>query len=142
MNDNIFYEVASKLLKGRSCYKALKKESLIDKLNVLNFEGATPLDVAIDYENWNTLKLFIQFNIKEDTIVKAIGELLSHYWHIGSSIIDKFIFQLIFSLLAGTHAMEETSRKIYLHVINILLSPTTYVSAVMYLSVLFRIKND
>ncbi len=54
----------------------------------------------------------------------------------------KFIFQLIFSLLAGTHPMEETSRKIYLHVINILLSPTTYVSAVMYLSVLFRIKND
>lgn len=95
MNDNIFYEVASKRLKGRSCYTALKKESLIDKLNVLNFEGATPLDVAIDYENWNTLKLFIQFNIKEDTIVKAIGELLSHYWHIGSSIIDKFIFQLI-----------------------------------------------
>lgn len=53
-----------------------------------------------------------------------------------------FILQLIFSLLAGTHPMEETSRKIYLHVINILLSPTTFVSAVMYLSVLFRIKND
>ncbi len=52
-----------------------------------------------------------------------------------------FILQLIFSLLAGTHPLEETSRKIFLHVINILLSPTTFVSAVMYLSVLFRIKN-
>lgn len=53
-----------------------------------------------------------------------------------------FMVQLIMSLLTGTGPMEETSRKIYLHVINILLSPTTFVSAVMYLSVLFRIKND
>lgn len=41
------------------------------------------------------LQLFIQFNINEHTVIKAIGELLSHYWHIGSSMIDKFIFQLI-----------------------------------------------
>jgi hypothetical protein len=33
--------------------------------------------------------------IPQETIIKAIGELLSHYWHIGSSVIDKFIFQLI-----------------------------------------------
>ncbi len=52
-----------------------------------------------------------------------------------------FILQLVMGLLAGTGPMEETSRKIFLHVINILLSPTTFVSAVMYLSVLFRVKN-
>lgn len=95
MKDNIFHEFASKRSSFRKCVMLLKGDSLVDKLNAKNFEGATPLDVAIDYENWNMLQLFMQFNISENTIVKAIGELLSHYWHIGSSTIDKFIFQFI-----------------------------------------------
>lgn len=95
MEGNIFHAVAGKFFRNGSCYTLLKKNSIADKLNTINFEGATPLDVAIDYENWNILNLFIQFDINEETIIKAIGELLSHYWHIGSSVIDKFIFQLI-----------------------------------------------
>lgn len=95
MEANIFHEFASKKSFFRPCLTLIRRDSLIDKLNEKNFEDATPLDVAIDYENWNILQLFIQFNISEHTIVKAIGTLLSLYWHIGSSIIDKFIFQLI-----------------------------------------------
>ncbi len=95
MEDNIFHEFASKKSFLRPCLTLLRRNSLIDKLNAKNFEGSTPLDVAIDYENWNMLQLFIQFNVNKYTIVKAIGELLSHYWHIGSRSIDKFIFQLI-----------------------------------------------
>lgn len=95
MEGNIFHEVASENSFSRFRPTLFTKDYIIDKLNAINDEGATPLDVAIDYENWNMLMLFIQFNINENTIVKAIGELLSHYWHIGSSCIDKFIFQLI-----------------------------------------------
>ena len=95
MDNNAFHEVAGKKSFSRSCFALLTKDDIIDKLNAINVEGATPLDVAIDYDNWNMLQLFMQFNLNEDTIIKAIGELLSHYWHIGSSIIDKFIFQLI-----------------------------------------------
>lgn len=95
MEDNVFHEIASKKSFSRSCLALFTKDDIIDKLHEINFEGASALDVAIDYENWNTLRLFMQFNINDDTIVKAIGTLLSHYWHTGSSIIDKFIFQLI-----------------------------------------------
>ena len=95
MDNNAFHEVAGKKSFSRSCFALFTKDDIINKLNAINVEGATPLDVAIDYDNWNMLQLFMQFNINEDTIIKAIGELLSHYWHIGSSIIDKFIFQLI-----------------------------------------------
>lgn len=95
MEANIFHEFASKKSFFRPCLTLLTRNNHIDKLNEKNFEDATPLDVSIDYKNWNILQLFMQFNISENTIVKAIGELLSHYWHIGSSTIDKFIFQLI-----------------------------------------------
>lgn len=101
MEVNIFHDIASRksfpTLRPffSSCFSSFTKDSIIERLDTINFEGETPLDVAIDYENWSMLQLFMQFNINEYTIVKAIGELLSHYWHIGSSTIDKFIFQLI-----------------------------------------------
>ena len=93
-DENIFHEMASKS-KRRSRLKLFTGDSLIEELNAMNFEEATPLDVAIDYENWNMLRLFMQFHIREENLVKAIGELLSHYWHTGSSTVDQLIFQLI-----------------------------------------------
>ena len=53
MEGNIFHAVAGKFFRNGSCYTLFKKNSIADKLNTINFEGATPLDVAIDYENWN-----------------------------------------------------------------------------------------
>lgn len=94
LDENIFHEMASES-KRRSRLKLFTGDSLIEELNAMNFEEATPLDVAIDYENWNMLRLLMQFHIREENLVKAIGELLSHYWHTGSSTVDQLIFQLI-----------------------------------------------
>ncbi len=52
------------------------------------------------------------------------------------------LFQILMGPLAVTKPIEETSRTIALHLANVVIAPSTIVSAVMYLSVLFRIKND
>lgn len=92
---NIFHEIAAHKHWLRSHLSLFANDKNLDKLHEKNDDGQTPLGTAIDYENWAALRLYIKFNINDDTIIHSLGEILSHYWHHGSSILDKFIFLLI-----------------------------------------------
>ena len=94
--ENVFHKIAS----NGSCFlrshlSLFASDALLDKLHERNFEDATPLDVAIDYENRAALRIFIRYSINDETIVQAIGNFFSNYDFVGSSVSDLFIFQLI-----------------------------------------------
>ena len=96
LEENVFHKIAS----NGSCFlrshlSLFASDKILDKLHERNIEGATPLDVAIDYQNWAVLQIFIRYNINDESIVQAIGNLFSNYDFIGSSVLDQFIIHLL-----------------------------------------------
>lgn len=94
-NENILHELATVRRPLGAALKQFCNNSYAELLNLESDEGETPLDVAIDYSNWNMVRFFINFNMNNHTVVTAVGELLARYWHIGSVYHDEFILRLI-----------------------------------------------
>ena len=55
-------------------------------------DGNTPLDIAIDYGNRGILRKMLQYDLRNETIMQALGNLLSRYGYIGSRELDEDIF--------------------------------------------------
>lgn len=55
-------------------------------------DGNTPLDIAIDYGNRGILRKMLQYDLRNETIMQALGNLLSRYGYRGYRELDEDIF--------------------------------------------------
>lgn len=92
---NILHELAAHKFTPFFYRKYYMGKNYNEEANQRDFMNNSPLDIASDMKNWTMFRLLIKLKLTDDTIVHAIGELFSHYLHVGSFYIDEFIFRLI-----------------------------------------------